>query len=91
MLLFMRLVQEVLNDKDITSSGDFRIQAATIAVLQTAAEAYLVSHFEDVGLCAIHGKCITVMPKDTHLAMHIQRDKVTGWDIESSAQLSGAK
>ena len=25
-------------------------------ILQTAAEAYLVSHFEDAGLCAIHGK-----------------------------------
>ena len=61
----------MLNDRNITSSGDFRIQAAAIAVLQTAAEAYLVLHFEDAGLCAIHGKHIMVMPKDTHLAMCI--------------------
>ena len=40
-----------------------------IVILQTAAEAYLVSHFEDTGLCAIHAKCVTVMPKDTHLAL----------------------
>ena len=60
-------------------------------VLQTAAEAFLVGHFEDAGLCAIHAKRVTVMPKDMHLALHIRRDKVVGHNIESTSQLSGAK
>ena len=87
----MQLVREILNDKDITGSNDFHIQAVAIAILQAAAEAYLESWFEDTGLCAICGKRVTVMLKDTHLAMRIRCDKVIGRNIESSSQLSGAK
>jgi histone H3/H4 len=32
--------------------------------LQEAAEAYLVGLFADTNLCAIHGKRVTIMPKD---------------------------
>ena len=88
---FMHLVREILSNWDITGLQDYRIQASAICVLQTTAEAYLVSHFKDAGLCMICGKCITIMPKDTHLAMYIQRDKVAGRNIESSSQLSSAK
>ena len=90
MLPFIQLVREILNDKDITGSNDFHIQAAAIAILQTTAEAYLVSWFEDTGLCTIHGKRVTVMPKDTHLVMRV-RHKVIGRNTESTSQLSGAK
>ena len=75
----------------ITGRNDLRIQSTALVILQMAAEAYLVSHFEDLGLCAIHAKRVTVMPKDTHLALRIRRDKVVGRDIESSSQLSGVK
>ena len=51
MLPFMWLVQEVLNNKYMTGSNDFYIQGPAIAILQTAAEAYLTSWFEDTGLC----------------------------------------
>ena len=88
---FVRLVREILNNAGVTSQTNLRIQSSAILILQTATEAYLVSHFEDAGLCAIHAKCVTVMPKDTHLALRIQRDKVVGHDIESSSQLSRAK
>ena len=88
---FVRLVREILNNAGVTSRTDLRIQSSAIVILQTAAEVYLVSHFEDTGLCAIHAKCVTVMPKDTHLALRIRRDKVVGYDIESSSQLSMAK
>ena len=88
---FVRLVREILNNADVTGRTDLRIQSSAIVILQTATEAYLVSHFEDAGLCAIHTKRVTVMPKDTHLALCIWRDKVVGHDIESSSQLSGAK
>ena len=88
---FVRLVREILNNAEVTGRTDLRIQSSAIVILQTVAEAYLVSHFEDAGLCAIHAKRVTVMPKDTHLALRIRRDKVVGHDIESSSQLSGAK
>ena len=88
---FVRLVREILTDETLTGRNDWRIQSSAITILQTAAEAYLVSYFEDAGLCTIHAKHITVMPKDTHLALRIRRDKVMGHDIESSSQLSGTK
>ena len=53
---FVRLVCEILMDVALTGCNDWRIQSSAIMILQTAAEAYLVSHFEDAGLCAIHGK-----------------------------------
>ena len=40
--------------------------------LQEAAEAYLVSLFEDTNLAAIHAKRVTIQPKDlvcTHVAV----------------------
>ena len=88
---FVRLVREILNNAGVTGQTDLRIQSSAIVVLQTATEAYLVSHFEDTGLCAIHAKRVTVMLKDTHLPLCIRRDKVVGHDIESSSQLSRAK
>ena len=40
--------------------------------LQEAAEAFLIGLFEDTNLCAIHAKCVTIMPKDVQLARHIR-------------------
>ena len=75
---FVRLVCEILTDETLTGCNDWRIQSSAITILQTAAEAYLVSYFEDAGLCAIHAKRITMMPKDTHLALRIRWDKSYG-------------
>ena len=88
---FVRLVWEILDDAGITGRNDLRIQLTALVILQMAAEAYLISHFEDLGLCAIHVKCVSVMPKDTHLALRIHCDKVVRRDIESLSQLSGVK
>ena len=88
---FIRLVREILDDAGITGRNDLRIQSTALVILQTAPEAYLISHFEDSGLCAIHTKCVTVMPKDIHLALRIHHDKLVRRDIESSSQLSGVK
>jgi histone H3 len=43
-----------------------------MVVLQEALEAYLVVLFEDVNLCAIHAKRITIMAKDVDLARRIR-------------------
>ena len=43
--------------------------------LQEASESYLVSLMEDTNLCAIHAKCVTIMPKDIQLASQIHGEK----------------
>jgi len=70
-LPFQRLVREIAQDfKD-----DLRFQAAAIMALQEASEAYLVGLFEDVNLCAIHAKRVTIKPKDMQLALRIRGGK----------------
>jgi histone H3 len=49
-----------------------RFQSTAILALQEAAEAYLVSLFEDTNLCAIHAKRVTIMRKDMQLARRIR-------------------
>ena len=43
--------------------------------LQEAREAYLVGLFEDINLCAIHAKCVTIMPKDIQLSRRIRGER----------------
>ena len=64
---FQRIVQEIVR----SFRNDLRIQAVAIKGLQEAAEAYLVSLFEDSNLCAIHAKRVTIMPRDVQLARRI--------------------
>ena len=67
-LPFQRIVREVAAEY----KNDLRFQASAIAALQEATEAYMVSLFEDSNLCAIHGKRVTVQPKDMQLAQRIR-------------------
>ena len=55
-------------------SVQVRFQSTAIAALQEAAENYIVGQFEDVNLLAIHARCITIMPRDIRLALHIRGD-----------------
>ena len=66
-LPFQRLVWEIAQDL----KGRLNFASGAILALQEAVEAYLVGLFEDTNLCAIHAKCITIMPKDIQLARHI--------------------
>nr|XP_040146902.1 histone H3.3-like [Ictidomys tridecemlineatus] len=50
---------------------DLCFQSAAIGALQEASEAYLVGHFEDTNLCALHAKRVTIVPKDIQLARHL--------------------
>ncbi len=59
-LLFGHLVHEIIQD----ISTELWVTPDTLESLQEVAEAYLVHMFEDSNLCAIHAKCVTVMPKD---------------------------
>ena len=67
-LPFQRLVREIVQDM----RADFRFQSTAMLAIQEAAEAYLVGLFEDTNLCAIHGKRVTIMPKDMQLARRIR-------------------
>ncbi|BGP34927.1 histone H3.1 [Rhodotorula toruloides] len=58
-LPFQRLVREIAQD----FKTDLRFQSSAIGALQEAAEAYLVSLFEDTNLAAIHAKRVTIQPK----------------------------
>eukprot|EP01083_Nonionella_stella_P016001 44744_1 len=70
-LPFQRLVREIAQD----FKTDLRFQASAILALQESAEAYLVGLFEDSNLCAIHGKRVTIMPKDIQLARRIRGER----------------
>ena len=69
-LPFQRLIREVAQDFKM----DLRFQSSAIMALQEASEAFLVGLFEDTNLCAIHAKCVTIMPKDIQLAHRICGD-----------------
>ena len=47
---------------------DLYFQVFMVMALQEAAEYYLTSLLEDMNLCAIHLKHVTIMPKDIQLA-----------------------
>jgi len=72
-LPFSRLIREIAVK---TCSVDMRFQSVAIMALQEAAEAYLVTLFEDTVLCAIHAKRVTVMPKDMLLARRIRGEHI---------------
>ncbi|CAM9485379.1 unnamed protein product [Ectocarpus sp. 6 AP-2014] len=70
-LPFARLVKEV--QETLTPAGkSYRWQAAALLALQEAAEAHLVSLFEDANLCALHAKRVTIMVRDFQLARRIR-------------------
>ena len=71
-LPFQRLVREISQEYCSNDGSDYRWQSHAILALQEAAEAFLVSTFEDTNLCAIHAKRVTIMPKDMKLARRIR-------------------
>ena len=69
-LPFQRLVKEISAE----ICPEKRFQSAAVAAIQEAAEAYLVSLFQDTNLCAIHAKRVTIFKKDMQLARRIRGD-----------------
>ena len=70
-LPFQRMVREIAQEW----KQEVRFQSQAVLALQEAAEAYLVSLFEDTNLCAIHAKRVTIMSKDLQLAKRIRGDR----------------
>lgn len=70
-LPFQRLVREIAQD----FKNDLRFQGTAILALQEAAESFLVGFFEDVNVCCLHSKRVTITPKDCQLARRIRGDR----------------
>jgi histone H3 len=64
---FQHLVHEIAE----AIQYNCRFQSMAILALQEASEAYLVGLFQDTNLCALHVKCVAIMPKDMQLARRI--------------------
>jgi len=71
-LPFSRLIKEIAMQVAGASNPHLRFQSSALMALQEAAEAFLVTLFEDTVLCAIHAKRVTIMPKDMNLARRIR-------------------
>jgi histone H3 len=69
-LPFQRLVREIAQGY----MPDVRFQTRALNALQEGSEAYLVELFEDINLCAIHAKRVTIQPKDVQLARRIRNE-----------------
>ncbi|KAJ3893693.1 histone-fold-containing protein, partial [Lentinula edodes] len=74
-LPFQRLVREIAQDFKVCMLTDLRFQSSAVMALQEAAEAYLVSLFEDTNLAAIHAKRVTIQPKDLALARRLRGER----------------
>ena len=69
-LPFQKMVRECIQElkTDVNS-----LQNHTAEALQEACESYLTGVFEDAQLSAVHGKRVTIQPKDIQLCMRIRR------------------
>ena len=76
-LAFQRVVREIVQQlkRELLFQADRRFQGSALLALQEAAEAYLVGLFEDTNLCAMHGKRVTIMPKDMQLASRVRAER----------------
>lgn len=69
-MAFQRLVREIA----LNINNQIRFQSTALFMLQEVAEAFLIGMFEDVNLCALHAKRVTIMPRDFILARRLRRD-----------------
>jgi len=70
---FTRVVREIASQL----KTDLRFGADMVNALHEAAEAYIVTLFEDCNLLAIHRKGVTITAKDIQLAQRIRGDVLT--------------
>ena len=67
---FQCLVREITHD--VLKTMGICFQSTSMLALQEASEAYLIGLFHNANDCAIHGKRVTIMPKDFQLTLCIQ-------------------
>jgi len=70
-LPFQRLVREIARDL----RKDLRFQSSAVMALQEAAEAHIVSLFEDTNRATFHTRRVTIQPKDMALARRLRGER----------------
>lgn len=70
-LPFQRLIREIATE----GKEGMRFQSSAIIAMQEATEAHMVNLFADTCLCAIHGRRVTIMPKDIQLARRLRGER----------------
>ena len=68
-LAVSRIVREIA--ADVLGKSDVRFQVSAILAIHEGMEAYIIRFMEDTVLKAIHGRRVTIMPKDIQLARRI--------------------
>ena len=68
---FQRLVRELAT----AHKDGLRFQSSAVQAIQEATESYVISLLSDTNLCAIHGRRVTIMPKDVHLARRLRGER----------------
>jgi histone H3 len=66
---FQHVVQEITLK---FGKSYLQMQSTAVLALQKAAEYFMIDVFNNTNLCALHGKCKTIMLKDLVLACCIQ-------------------
>lgn len=67
-LSFQRIVKSLTNER----FEGIRFQTSALHALQEACEDFIVNVLADTNLCALHGKRVTILPKDMQLALRIR-------------------
>ena len=70
-LSFQRLVREIAQDV----RKDLRFQSSAVMALQEAAEAHIVSLFEDTNRATFHARRVTIQPKDMAFARRLRGER----------------
>ena len=60
----MRKIAQDIAEGSLHTLDGYRFLASALLALQEASESYLVHLFEDVDLCAIDAKRVTILSKD---------------------------
>eukprot|EP00927_Polykrikos_kofoidii_P023004 TRINITY_DN21312_c0_g1_i1.p1 TRINITY_DN21312_c0_g1~~TRINITY_DN21312_c0_g1_i1.p1 ORF type:complete len:221 (+),score=28.05 TRINITY_DN21312_c0_g1_i1:223-885(+) len=79
-LLFLKIPFQKVVRELCQKFGGFRFEVQALLALQEACESYLIGLFEDAGVCALHGRRVTIMARDIHLSRRIR----SGVDLKSS-------
>ena len=65
---FQKLVRDMVSRISDPERGGVRFESQALLALQEAGEQYLVGLFEDASFCAVHGRRVTLQPRDLHLS-----------------------
>lgn len=69
-----RSFQHLVQTLACIQQTQLKFAVSGLIALQGAAEAYLISLFEDSFMCAVHAKRVTVMVKDLQLARRLRHE-----------------